>query len=128
MSALTSHRLLLVDDDNMVREAYSELLIEYGYNVDTAYDGIDALGKMEATPYDLVIVDINMPMLDGIDLYKEVSSLYPDMKDKFLFVTGDLYGEVDAFTVFIQNNKKILKKPFTKDEFIGTIRRMLDKQ
>ncbi|MEK6726036.1 MAG: response regulator [Deltaproteobacteria bacterium] len=128
MSALTSHRILLVDDHNIVREACSELLIEYGYEVDTANDGKDALDKMKAASYDLVIIDINMPMLNGIELYKEVSSLYPNTKVKILFITGDISGEMDAFTFTMQNNNNILKKPFIKDEFIDTVRRMLDKQ
>lgn len=128
MSALTSHRLLIVDDDNLVREVCSELLVEYGYKVDTAYDGKDALDKMKAATYDLVIVDINMPMLNGLDLYKEVSFLYPNMKEKFLFITGDISGEMETFNFVIQNNNNILKKPFIKDEFIGTVRRILDKQ
>lgn len=127
MSVLTSHRILLVDDHNIVREACYELLVEYGYEVNTANDGKDALDKMKAAPYDLVIVDINMPKLNGIELYKEVSSLYPNIKVKFLFITGDINGEMDAFTYTMQNKNNILKKPFIKDEFIDTVRRMLDK-
>jgi CheY-like chemotaxis protein len=116
-----SKNILLVDDENVVREACSELLQRNGFSVDTAINGEDALGKLKLKAYDLIILDINMPRIDGIDFYKRVKHEYPMLKERILFITGDLSGEIDALTTFLNIETNVLKKPFTKLKFLEAV-------
>lgn len=120
----TSKRILLVDDEELVREVCSELLSSEGYQVDTASDGVAALSRMEDAGYDLIVLDINMPRLDGIDFYRKAAGGRPELKDRFLFITGDLYGEGETLHFFCKN-ASVLKKPFTKKDFLDSVRRIL---
>lgn len=122
----TSRRILIVDDEQLVRDVCSELLSNEGYQVDTASDGIDALSKISAAVYDLIVLDINMPRLDGIDFYRKASRERTELNDRFLFITGDLYGESEALDFFCKNSK-VLKKPFTKKDFLDSVRQILSR-
>lgn len=113
--------ILLIDDDQDIREACTELLCNAGYDVDSARDGYDALKKIEASAYDLIVVDINMPLVDGIDFYLRAIRTSPEMKRKFLFMTGDIYGEQEALDMFVKTDNTVLKKPFTKDIFLNAV-------
>jgi two-component system chemotaxis response regulator CheY len=59
-------RILVVDDANLVRLYYRQILEEAGYEVEEALNGIEALERLLARPADAVIVDINMPLMDGV--------------------------------------------------------------
>lgn len=120
----TSKRILLVDDEELVREVCSELLLSEGYQVDTASDGFAALARIDEAGYDLIVLDINMPRLDGIDFYRKAAGGRPELKDRFLFITGDLYGEGETLHFFCKN-ASVLKKPFTKKDFLDSVRRIL---
>jgi len=64
-SRLPRARLLVVDDDQLIRELHARVLIVAGYEVETAEDGIDALERLAEEPFDLVITDNYMPRLSG---------------------------------------------------------------
>lgn len=119
--------ILIIDDDQDVREACREVLHVSGYAVDSARDGFEALKKIDSAAYDLIIVDINMPLVDGIDFYLRVVRKNPDMKNRFLFITGDIYGEQEALDLFIKAERTILKKPFTKEAFLKSVSGILSK-
>ena len=63
---MADKRVLIVDDANLVRFFYRDALERAGYVVDEAMNGLEALEKLLVTPADLLIVDINMPKMDGI--------------------------------------------------------------
>lgn len=119
--------ILIIDDDQDVREVCTELLLGAGYDVDSAKDGYDALRKIESAAYDLIIVDINMPLVDGIDFYLRAVRKNPEMKKKFLFMTGDIYGEQEALDMFVKSDNTVLKKPFTKDLFLNAVLEILSR-
>ncbi len=72
--------ILIVDDDERVRFVLNRALLglQEGYHVETAQSGDEALQKATARPYDIVITDIVMPGLDGVDLTEAIKHLYPD--------------------------------------------------
>ncbi len=125
MSGEESVKLLLVDDEDMVREVCTAILNKAGFNVITAINGLEALEMIQKESYSLVVLDVNMPKLDGIDLYKTVIKTKPEMRDKFLFITGDLGGEVDALGVLLQSDIVIMRKPFTKEDLLVNVRLLL---
>ena len=63
-------RILIVDDANLVRLYYRQILEEVGFEVEEAFNGIEALEGLLASPADALIVDINMPLMDGITFLK----------------------------------------------------------
>lgn len=63
-------RVLVIDDASLVRRYYREALERAGYQVDEALNGLEALEKLLAAPVDLLIVDVNMPQMDGLTFLK----------------------------------------------------------
>ncbi|BDG60335.1 response regulator [Caldinitratiruptor microaerophilus] len=65
-------RILVVDDSNMTRKMVISILSREGYQVDSAGNGLEALERLYQTAYDLVITDINMPQMDGLEFLRQV--------------------------------------------------------
>lgn len=100
-------RILLVDDEKMVRDFFALLLKKSGIVIDMAVHGEDALDKLANVTYDLVISDINMPKLNGIDLYHQVVEAHPYLRDKFILITGDNPGDLNTLSAL---KDKIIEK------------------
>jgi signal transduction histidine kinase/ActR/RegA family two-component response regulator len=92
--AVAAKSVLVVDDEAVLVDLYLELLRALGHAADTASTGQEALRKIEARNYDLVITDIKMPKMNGIQLYEKVLTIRPAMRHHFIFITGS----VDAIT------------------------------
>jgi len=115
--------IMTVDDSTSIRQMVSFTLQEAGYGVVEAVDGEDALKKLTANPVDMLLVDLNMPNLDGIGLIKKVRSL-----DPFKFVP------IIMLTTESQDNKKQegkaagatgwIVKPFQPDQLINVIKKV----
>lgn len=79
--------VLLVEDEQYLRELYQEILSEQGYTVDTAADGEEGYNKVKQGGYDLVILDIILPKMNGLEIMRKIrseSSLKPNKKVVFL--------------------------------------------
>jgi PAS domain S-box-containing protein len=76
---LQGARILVVDDDGGIRRSLTEILEIDGCVVDSAGDGEEALGKLEATRYDAVVTDVVMPKMDGYELYMAIRERWPDL-------------------------------------------------
>jgi len=116
--------LLVVEDDEVVRAMIVRVLEQAGYQVETGTDGLNALEKIAATGYDLIICDVRMPRLSGIDLYKRLTSAGSQPPGRFLFITGDT---VSAETIgFIESNRiPYLGKPFEIQELLDAVNQEL---
>jgi signal transduction histidine kinase len=114
-------RLLVVEDDEVVRTMIVRVLEQAGYQVDTGTDGLDALEKIESADFDLIVCDVRMPRLSGIDLYKRLTSKGLEIPVRFLFITGDT---VSAETIgFIEANRiPYLGKPFGIQDLLKVVR------
>ena len=77
MASVDPKKILVVDDEEVIRNFYRDSLTMKGYSVDHAGDGLDALDRLWGSVYDLVITDINMPRLDGLRLLRERASEVP---------------------------------------------------
>jgi two-component system chemotaxis response regulator CheY len=100
--------ILIVDDEEMITDLIKALLNRSG-NIDISHNGQDAFELMERKYYKLVISDIDMPIMDGLTFYKTAVEKFPASSKKFLFMTGDLSPEREAF--FKKNMVKYLSKP-----------------
>jgi DNA-binding NtrC family response regulator len=71
-------KVLVVDDDQGLRQSLSSALIASGkYQVEEAFDGVNALEKVKANPYDIVILDIDMPRMNGLQALTEIKEFNP---------------------------------------------------
>lgn len=115
-------RVLVVDDEPLLRDIVSEWLEFEGYAVLTAENGADALRLLEETPADLVVTDIRMPIMDGVELLKELKE-----SDRYspavIFVSG--FTDVTAREAFDLGVEAILAKPFSDTDLIAAVRRVL---
>ncbi len=84
-----SKRILLVDDDQFIRELYEEVLKNEAYEVDTASDGKQGLERILEGGYDLILLDVMMPQLDGIGIVRTMEKELPKKKNgPILFLTN----------------------------------------
>jgi len=77
---MTAHTLLLVDDDPAVHELLGAVLHPPDWRIDSAYDGLEGFARAEARSYDLVLTDVRMPGLDGLELLHRIREIRPDAK------------------------------------------------
>ena len=70
-------RILVVDDDPDIHVLLSTILADMGCQIDSAYDGLAGLTRLQSAPYDLVLTDVCMPGLDGLELLQRIQSQYP---------------------------------------------------
>jgi signal transduction histidine kinase len=118
------HRVLLVDDEEMVLDVAREVLTSQGYDVATAQDGESALRHLREECYDLTICDWKMPGLNGQDVFERLHAADPKMADRFIFMTGDVVNP--RTQEFLERQNKIcLSKPFSMVEFRSAVDRLV---
>jgi CheY-like chemotaxis protein len=108
-------RILVVDDEEPIREMLAEILIGDGHVVEQAGDGREALERLREAEYDLVISDLIMPRLDGPGLYEALCERDPKMAQHLVFITGDSLSK--AAREFLQRSERpAIEKPFVPNE------------
>lgn len=89
-------RILIVEDEQVLSSAYETLLKQAGYDVEVAYDGKDALSKTEKIDPDLILLDLRMPIMDGVEFLKHYNLAKDHPKVKvILFSNYDMQEEID---------------------------------
>ena len=115
-------RILIVDDDMFFRKVITKLLSGHGYDIVAAEGGEEALETLKTNTFDLMISDINMTPMDGMELLTKAREAYPDMG--VIMLTGH-----DEIEVAVSAMKKgafdFLVKPFQIDELFSTVQRSL---
>jgi diguanylate cyclase (GGDEF)-like protein len=117
-----SYKILIVDDKEQVRNFIVSLLSNYGHSCETAKDGIEALEKIKKNSFDAAVIDIVMPLMDGITLTKELLRLYPSLP--VMIMTGHA-DEHSAGSAIAAGAREFIKKPFSIDEFILRFDKMM---
>jgi DNA-binding response OmpR family regulator len=116
------HHILVLDDDEDIREICVEALSQHGYQVDTAADGEAGWEALQARPYDLLITDHNMPKLSGLDLVKKVRAA--GMPLAVIVASGSLSPEELGRHPSIQISAA-LPKPFSPAELVQAVQHVL---
>ena len=89
-------RILLVDDEEIIHETIGEYLTESGAEVSSLHDGISAVEDVECTDYDLMLVDVRMPGMDGFSLLKRVQQMRPEMSVVIITGLGSMETAIQA--------------------------------
>ena len=108
-------RLFVVDDDDEIRELLEFALSHSGYSVDTACDGMDGLNKAVTNSYDLVLLDVMMPKMNGFDVCKNLRKAKPDIPVLLLTAKGTITDKTQGFDCGADD---YLVKPFDIQEVL----------
>ena len=109
----SSVSILVVDDEEMMRNLLKKILSREGYQITTAENGRAALQELEGKPFDLVISDMKMPRMNGFDLLKAVKRDYPRTGVIIMTAYGDTYTVKDALLL---GADEYITKPFKSYE------------
>jgi CheY-like chemotaxis protein len=104
-----SKRILVVDDDPDIRQVLMDRLDSYGYGVETAVDGAEALDALRLSTYDGMILDIRMPKIDGLEVLRRVRETHPSLP--VVVVTASKMKDHDLKSIS-QGAQDCLLKPF----------------
>lgn len=116
------HRVLVVDDDKVLQDSVKQALEYHHFVVDTANNGKEAIGKVYREKYDLVVMDVNMPEMDGIEALGEVKKYDPSI----IVVILTAYSNVgDAVKVVKEGAYNYLEKPISSENLVALIKRAL---
>jgi CheY-like chemotaxis protein len=120
-------RLLVVDDDHELAELLAEVLTLENCVIDTAGNGMEALGQMRAADYDAVICDLLMSHMDGEELHNEVVREFPYLADRFVFITGHIERGGGASDFVERTGNVLLFKPFEIEELRVALKDVLSR-
>ena len=117
--------ILIIDDEKSIRKTLSEILSYEGYKIDEAGDGEEGLKKFSDKPYDVVLCDIKMPKLDGIEFLDRSKEINPDVP--VIMISG--HGNVDTAVEAVKKGAfDYISKPPDLNRLLITLRNALDKQ
>lgn len=118
-------RVLIVDDEKFIRDILADFLGMEGYIVRTAEDGAAALGELGNAHYDLIISDLKMPRMGGIELLESIGSVAPNALTVIMTGFGTVETAIDAMK---RGAYDYILKPFKVEEVIRVVQRGLEKQ
>ncbi|WP_343346266.1 response regulator [Sphingomicrobium sp. XHP0239] len=113
-------RILLAEDDTSMRDYLSRALQRVGYEVTSVGCGTDAVPHLESEKFDLLLTDIVMPEMDGIELAQKASAIDPDIR--VMFITGFAAVALEAGRTAPE--AKLLSKPFHLKDLVAEVDRM----
>jgi DNA-binding NtrC family response regulator len=130
--ALTSQsskrRILVVDNEKDITIALQVELEDVGFDVDTFTDPSLALKSFKPNFYDLVLIDIIMPNMDGFELHERLKKIDPDMKVCFLTASEMYHEEFRKVEHCILNEDIFLQKPISTDDLVKEVNKKIDKK
>jgi DNA-binding response OmpR family regulator len=119
-------RLLVIDDDNLVRAALTDMLQTAGFEVVTASNGRLGLELLQTTPVDAIITDILMPEQEGLETIREARQRFPDIR--ILAISGGGAGGGETQLLRFAESfgaDQTLPKPFTGSQLVAAVRALL---
>lgn len=115
-------KILVVDDEDALRTVLSSELAGEGYEVETAADGDEAINVVQTKPFDLVLLDIKMPKVDGFEVLKFLKSKYPNVKVIMLTGFADLKNAIESKKLGAED---FVSKPYDLVDLLTTIERVV---
>jgi PAS domain S-box-containing protein len=116
-------RILVVDDERIVREFISKALTQEGHQIETVDNAIDALKMVKDKKYRIILLDIKMPGMSGIELYKRFQKMDPALARRVVFITGDVMG-ARTLAFLAKAKSPYINKPFDGEQLIMAVNRV----
>lgn len=118
-------KILVVDDEEIVRNSLLDWLREDGYQVEAAEDGFNALEKIKEKPWDIALVDLKMPKMDGLELMERIKETQPEVQVIIITAYATVHTAVQAIK---EGAYDYLVKPFNPEEISLLIKRLVESQ
>ena len=124
-TAESTAKVLVIEDDEVLRQLLIDVLSDQEYHVEAAETGEDGLRTMEQDVFDIILLDINLPGMDGMDVLRLAPARQPDAQVVMMTAFGTVDTAVEAMK---QGAFDYINKPFSTDELVLTITRALEEQ
>ena len=122
---MQGHRILIVEDDPKMRDALLYIMRKEGYAVDAVESGETALGRIKGTDYELIVSDLKLPGMDGMDVLRAVKNFKPDVS--FIVITA--YGTIDSAVAAMKSGAEdYITKPFNIDHIRLVVKKAVEKR
>lgn len=121
----TTGKILIVDDEPDFRSMLVTILSTEGHTVDTAEDGVNAINRIQEKPFDIVLLDVRMPRVDGIEVLRFIKEQYMDMQVIMLTAVNDVRLAVDCMKI---GAFYFLTKPYSAEELLSLVDRALQQK
>jgi two-component system NtrC family sensor kinase len=118
-------RILVVEDEPVISHVCQKVLVKRGFSVDVAADGRKAIEKINERSYNLCILDLRLPGINGFQLYQYLTDTCPELSQNVIFTTGDTTSH-QVFEFLNRAEKVYLEKPFTPGELIAAVEMALN--
>ena len=122
---MTGSSILLIDDEKVLLEAVSDDLKESGFKVTTAISGEEGLRSFQVLQHDLVIIDLKMEKMDGLEVSRKIKELNPETPIMILTGYGSMETAIEAIRLGLDD---YVVKPVNRDELFEKIHRCLEKK
>lgn len=122
---MSKAKILVVDDEKNIRRTVTMALESLDYFVHTAFDGKDAMLQLTGDEYDLIITDLKMPGMNGMELLKQAIAKYPKIKIVLISAHGTVENAVEAMKLGAVD---FLQKPFTPKELRNLVYNVLERE
>jgi DNA-binding response OmpR family regulator len=114
--------LLIVEDDELLRDGLSAQLMQAGHRIDTAVDGEQALSRLDAQAYEGVVLDLGLPRVDGLTVLRRLRQRLPALPVLILTARDGIEDRVEGLNAGADD---YLTKPFNRDELLARLQSML---
>ncbi|MGA7677499.1 MAG: PAS domain S-box protein [Dehalococcoidia bacterium] len=117
-------KILVVDDEQVVRDLVKRVLAGEGYEVDTVDNADDALKEIEGKRYNLILLDVKMPGISGVELYGSIQKIARSLARRVVFITGDVMA-ADTEKFLSETKVPHIAKPFNAEQLRREVKRAL---
>ena len=117
--------ILVVEDEPGIRQVCQRALTRQGYQVDFVTNGATAEDMLIKEDYDLLVIDIKTPVMNGKEFYQNIKDRHPKLLDRLIFTTGDVISS-DTQDFLKQTGRPFLLKPFTPSELQSIVKENLN--
>lgn len=124
---MNQKRILVVEDDLFLRELYTDVLTAEGYKVEGAQDGEEALQKIKLGGYDLILLDIILPKMDGLEVMRQIQTAPPQNPNKCVVFLTNLDKDEEIKTALQLGNGYLIKSQITPGTLVAEIKTYLSK-
>lgn len=123
---MAKQRILLIEDDKLVRELYQEVLGDAGFEVEAAVDGEEGIDKIRAGNYDLILLDMMLPKIDGLGVLRDLKNNPPEnQQGPIILVTNMAHDPVIKLARDLGVSQSIIKSEITPGDLVSRVKEFL---
>lgn len=122
---MAAPRILVVDDDQALCLVVQKLLANEGYEIETTTDSADAMNRIAHNPYDLLVLDYQMPGQNGVEIFRHARELQPEVAGVFLTAHTTINTVFPAIEAGVE---RVLAKPVDARELLPVVRKLIGRE